>query len=634
MALMVPPNIPADAPPSEKTVFNNLKRSLRARDWTVFHSVKVLNRKNPSRPREIDFAILIPERLAVICLEVKGGSYVIRNGQWYRPYEDTPEASPLEQSRTAMFALKDQFADSHFRGESLLSLGYAVAFTDGSLPSGVALPDPAALIIERTHSRSGDRLAEMLLEYAVTLPTRYVNRRLREQLAFQLAQRDLNDLKSALELPNMTITTSRETIFRDDLDSLRPQLLELTEQQIGSLDMADLNDRCLIDGAAGTGKTVLAMELARRRCEAGERVALLCGNPILSRRFDRWVHTLPGDGGGVVEAGTPATLPLRAFRGAYALIESHRRRLDASPGLEDSLKPSYAYSDAQWELFIGATIEDVPSGGIFDYLIVDEAQNLCEEPFLKLMDALLKGGLASGRWAMFGDFAYQNIVSPRLDRDGRDTLRESGVFWANVRLTVNCRNTHEIAAATAMFVDIESPTMSGVHGPLVEVEYFKSSEERDILLDRLISGLKDNRFFPRQIILLSGGDDDFGGAGSYAGWGLLNIREPEAEPSLEDREDVLAVSGDSSSRLRFSDVFDFQGLESDIVILVLPATERQVFVGSGITLPDFERLRRILYTGMSRARAMLVIVAHESYQEHLNMNPRFEPTYLERLEAV
>ena len=40
----------------------------------------------------------------------------------------------------------------------------------------------------------------------------------------------------------------------------------------------------------------------------------------------------------------------------------------------------------------------------FDYLIVDEAQNLSDEVFLKLIDTVLKGKLANGRWAMFGDF--------------------------------------------------------------------------------------------------------------------------------------------------------------------------------------------------------------------------------------
>ena len=46
------------------------------------------------------------------------------------------------------------------------------------------------------------------------------------------------------------------------------------------------------------------------------------------------------------------------------------------------------------------------------------------------------------------------------------------------------------------------------------------------------------------------------------------------------------VSADPSPRtLRYSDVYDFQGLESDLAILVLPVTEDQVVLAGGVTLP-------------------------------------------------
>jgi superfamily II DNA or RNA helicase len=213
---------------------------------------------------------------------------------------------------------------------------------------------------------------------------------------------------------NMTITSSPKTITRSDLESLSLQLLRLTNDQRNSLKRVEINDRCVINGAAGTGKTVLAMELARQRCEAGETVALLCSNPNLSRRFKRWTETLSHKKGGRVVAGTPATLPSWAFRKDRTRSEKHRKRLRDSPELEASLK--FGYLDEKWKQFIDETVEDLGQEGIFDYLIVDEAQNLCDEVFLKLMDALLKDGLANGRWTVFGDFDYQNIVSPRLTR--------------------------------------------------------------------------------------------------------------------------------------------------------------------------------------------------------------------------
>ena len=77
-----------------------------------------------------------------------------------------------------------------------------------------------------------------------------------------------------------------------------------------------------------------------------------------------------------------------------------------------------------------------------------------------------------------------------------------------------------------------------------------------------------------------------------------------------------------SGTVRF---YDFQGLESDLAILVLPVTENQVVLAGGVTLPHEDHLNRVLYTGMSRATTMLIIVAHESYRGILeNRRERYD----------
>lgn len=613
MAIMIPDQIPDDAPRSEKTVFENLMRAPQARDWGVFHSIYVDNPRNPTKPLEIDFLILIPEYCSVICLEVKGGSYKITGGQWSRLPSGSDVASPLDQAKNAMFALKEQFQSSYFRSESRLSIVCAVAFTDGVTSTDAGLPNHLALTIESRDARDASRLGSKLEEHART--------ELNDPFQLQLTQIELDNLRRDLE-PDVMIEQRPETIFRSDLETLRPQLLRLTTDQLNSLKRVRLNDRCVIDGAAGTGKTVLAMELARQRCELGETVALLCSNPNLSYRFDRWTKTLPKDSGGRVVASTPATLPFWAFRADNALKDKHRERLASSPGLEESLKRGY-HLDDKWPSFIDETVEDLGAGGVFNYLIVDEAQNLCDEMFLKLMNALLKGGLTEGHWVMFGDFTNQNIVASRLTRDGRDVLKDfsNNLHWANDELETNCRNTYEIAATVAQLVDIESPPMSGVYGPLVQIEYFESQTELEELLDNLIGDWQDKEFRSEQIILLSSGlGGEFNTERTYSGWKLLNIRKITEDVAPTDREDVLIPRASSlGDILRYSDVYDFQGLESDLAILVLPVTDDQVILEGNISLPREKHLNRVLYTGMSRAKTMLVIVAHESYKETLEL---------------
>ena len=587
MARMIYTQQPSER--SESMVFNALKNDDHTRNWTVFYSLHV---PNPGRePREIDFLVIIPEYFCIICLEVKGGSYGIKqDGRWYNDSNnETLEKSPHDQARSAMYALKNDCERNGLKGfgrMEYLSLGCTVALTDMSKPPS-DLPEHLAHSIWSNDVQDRKKLREKLNEIAKKMCNIRGPRNEREK---KKAKIYLADLQDNLEPSSMSIRKNR--IFSSDLDTLREELLNLTNDQLHSLELVNDNDCCVITGAAGTGKTVLALELARQRCEEnGEQVALLCSNPYLSSRFKRWAKTLSNDNDGTVVAG-----PLEDF----STFDSKKQKK-------------------------------------FDYLIVDEAQNLCDEESRSLMDGLLEGGLTNGYWAMFGDFAYQNIINPDLTKDGEEVLKRLQTIYPRMtlgRLKINCRNTYEIAAAVSMFLGIDSLPRSGVHGPLIQTKYFNTQEHLNDLLDDLVKDLKDREFFSRQIILLSSSSDDFNTVPprQYGEWKLLNVRESHGKKNL-DREEVPDVSGDSSPKtLRYSDIHDFQGLESEVVILVIP--EAQVAVGGVATLPQYEHLQRVLYTGMSRAKAILIIVAHESYEEHLELEPPLLPTYKDRIESI
>ena len=584
--------------PAEHTVFEALKSADHTRNWTVTYSkyVPVHGRQSC----EIDFVVIIPEYYCVICLEVKGGYFDIgNNGEWYKRSSGTllSRPSPYDQAKDNMYDFKNSFArlklfyDNAERNlppeqRGQLSLGCAVAFKDIN-DRRLAPSEHLAKSIWPPDVNDPRQLVQKLKDIAKELSPHRRNYETKKK-----AQEDLSNLIHELRPSPMN------RIRSSDLDTLREELLVLTSEQFDRLNLVKDNHfgGCVIDGAAGTGKTVLAMELARQRCEENyEKVALICSNPYLSSRFARWAQTLSSDGGGTVVAGT----------------------------LED------------FSTFDG------PEQEKFDYLIVDEAQNMCDKESLRLMDRLLKQELTNGSWVMFGDFANQNIINPDLTPDGEkvlDHLRELYPRMALGRLEINCRNTYEIAAAVSMLVDIETPPRLGVHGPLLEIEYYDSDSPKNLdnLLDKLVRNLEEREFSSRQIILLSSSSDDFNTEPprEYSGWGLLNVKEVADETDL-DQEDVPDVSGDSSPEtLRYSNIHDFQGLESEVVILVLPLTEKQTEVGGDATLPDYDHLKRVLYVGMSRAKAILIIVADESYKEHLDLEPRFEPTYKEFIESI
>ena len=634
MPIMIPDLIPSHATGPEKMIFETFK-SVPQRNWEVLHGIKISPRNSSTNPIEIDFVILMPGFVSVICLQVvKDESYKFENGQRSNSGGAT-STSPLEQAKKTTQDLREHFKDSHFRDDSALSLGSAVAFTE--------LPQHLNLMTEGSKEPSDvlnpEGLSTILGEYAVDLTKELwedwekltLEDWERRHFRWEDGQVALDKLRSELVSTGGTISTI-STIFHDNLETHRPQLLRLTDDQLKVLqrvgcqppstipfesdDQTDESEpvkerpRCVVDGAAGTGKTILAIEIARQRCEEGETVGMLCSNPHLSRRFERWAETLSRDNGGKVVAGTPATLPSWAFRADDVCQKKHQQRLKDSPQLEGSLK--IGYLDSGWQDFIDKTIEDLRALGqehLFDYLIVDEAQNLCDNMFLCLQDALLKNGLKNGNWIMFGDFKNQKIVAPHIKQDGKDALRDfRNLKWKDATLQTNCRNTHEIAEKAAKLVGIPSPTMLGVYGPHVQIEYFEQEENSlEDILDSLIEDWKNRNLQSRQIILLSSGTgNEFDTSREYSGWRLLNIRKMTEDPS----------SGKNNA-LRYSDIYDFQGLESDLAILVLPQTEDQVPLAGSLTLPKEKHLNKVLYTGMSRAKVMLIIVADEHWRTTL-----------------
>ncbi|MDE0086934.1 MAG: DUF2075 domain-containing protein, partial [Candidatus Poribacteria bacterium] len=607
--------------------------------WRVFNRVEIPSRDDSSNPFVIDFVVLIPGYHSVIC------NQMVQND------------SSTDQVRDVMSTLKDHF-ENYFDSNSLLSLGGI----------GILARDTDYVIwLTKDNSYTtqfvgSDELVETLENYVGVL----YNAEWTEIEEWEKAREQMDELQHELEMTDMTT----KTIYRYDLETSRRELLRLTLDQLNSLQRMQDNDRCLIKGAAGTGKTVLAMELAKQRCEDGETVALLCSNPNLSQRFEKWAEKLSNENSGQILAGTPASLLSLVFGNNDSLKKNHMERLQKSAEPETGERFSKLETtlrlgslDNAWEDFITNSIADLKEGGLgsyFDYLIVDEAQNLCRDVFLKLMNELLKGGLVTGHWSMFGDFDHQDLVSFNF-REGTDAQNESGEdefqwlrelnefgehdaqwlrelnkqlsesgepkfkWWYNDELETNCRNTHEVADAVARLAEVTSPAKSGVHGPPIERKYFRDDTQLGDMLNDVIATWERIGYESRQIILLSSvSGAEFDTERSYhKDWRLLNISEvsedDQGETKVEDDPGKLLVPGGPSQGeiLRYSDVYDFQGLESDLAILVMPKTTEHVEIAKGITLPQVEHLNRVLYTGMSRAKMMLIILAHESYKDRL-----------------
>ena len=72
----------------------------------------------------------------------------------------------------------------------------------------------------------------------------------------------------------------------------------------------------------------------------------------------------------------------------------------------------------------------------FDKLIIDEGQDLIREEYFGLFDSMLKGGLANGKWEIYGDFESQAIYSQLSKKEMLELLKDVGQH-SNFLLKIN-----------------------------------------------------------------------------------------------------------------------------------------------------------------------------------------------------
>ena len=104
--------------------------------------------------------------------------------------------------------------------------------------------------------------------------------------------------------------------------------------------------------------------------------------------------------------------------------------------------------EEDWESF-NSVVEDIAIAAAesrnfekYDYLIIDEAQDLLRAEFVSALDLLLHGGIERGRWTICCD-PSQAIFKSQFEPKTLELFLKSGRKSA---LDINCRNTLPVAA--------------------------------------------------------------------------------------------------------------------------------------------------------------------------------------------
>lgn len=563
MARMIPQTIHSDVRSgAEKRVFRWIERAEGTDNWVCLHSLG-LARHDGKRRGEVDFVLITPQ--GVFVLEVKGGGVRRDAGTWIFTdkygVEHRSAESPFDQASSAMFSLErdliDHFGDSDY-ADALF--GYGVVLPDVTFEATGCEADADLVFDIRDRARPFARYFGRLAAFTRSRQTRQRH---------GLTARQIDEITRFLRA-DFDLIPSLSTVLHDT----GSRIAELTSEQRVVLDALAQRERAIIEGPAGSGKTILALEAARREGRRGLRVLMLCYNKFLARRIqaviareayagDVVVRTVHGHLHRLIELSSLAD----EFNSAARSAETDR--------LFDCLYPEYA----------GLAALETPEP-LWDALVLDEAQDVLTRQTVPILGESLQGGLVDGRWRLFLDANNQACVYGRMDADLLTELRGQG---HTLLLTMNCRNTRPIAIQTNVLSEPEFRALGVVDGPPVEFLTYADESGWIGKLERVLAHLRGQGVLPGQIsVLLPKSPTD----SQQRRFEKMRLRR------LHD-DDVGALGTEALTDMTWSPVSGFKGLENDVVIL------------ADVQNIEGPWWRSVTYVGMSRARTQLYVILHE-----------------------
>lgn len=571
MARMIPPTIGDDAPPGEHAVFAALRDAPRTDDWVVFHSLEIAQHVSQVQG-EADFVVVAPGQ-GILVIEVKSHESIEADGEgrWRYGSRDWVTRSPFEQASGAQHSIIE-YLQSRGAGPvgypvfhaawltqlSKTKFAPSIGWHDWQLLDAADLANGnAAAAVIRTLSHANTHLADSVSGY----------RRVAGQPDAEHTARitELLTPRFVAELSAKELARRREA-----------EQAQFTAEQVKVLDVVGTNPRLLVEGPAGSGKTWVAAEAARRACVAGKRTLVVVFNRLIEARLAE----LCGEG---LEVRRIHSLMAQVVD-RYAGKDEARRKLESG-----RVEPEW-YDQTLPEQALEAALELGPQ---YDYLVVDEAQDVALEQYLDVLDALLVGGLERAPVFITGDFDHQVIYRRHAD-DGEVTEARATVLrrmpgLMTLRLDKNVRSTPEVARFVAELLG--EPTLYSEHRRSdddqvsVERHTFTTMDEQQRLLADAVERILSEPFTVRELVILS----PYARERSAAGQALAN---PATDARLTSR---LGTSIDDSTRIRWGSIHEFKGLEAPAVILT------DVDPSKGYH-------RDLLYVGASRATDRLVVL--------------------------
>lgn len=501
MAIMIPTDGGYFDPASREEDMFNALRAYLPKDYIVFHSYRIVQLipEFGLDEHEIDFLVFHPD---YGCLVIEGKNRTLKldadNGQWYylkrvndgeyydylddygNKVKETKMEDPFNQAFSAHYSLirklkemypnfKDQIDACKFlvavwlpkyskrdlaKADFVANISPELVITKEALTDAEELKSKIQFLMERMNKVHIEVSVKQVIDDG-------------HSYKHMLKHEDAMDLFRKVFCPTFKAIVNTRKDYEDTY-------VELLEEQYVVLDFLVHQRTAAISGASGTGKTLVAVERARRLAEDGHRVLFLCYNRNLMESLAE---------------NHKKELPLVDF---YTLDAFGCKKCNTSL---DKLN----YYDLK------DVLENEIVSGEFEYkhIIVDEGQDFGkhseEESDIKseILDLLLQygaGEFENNDTSFFVFYDKNQMVN--YDRRKSDKKLNLPEYLSEVdsKLTLyrNCRNTVNIANVAYSLLEIP-PIMNdrAWSGEVPSLVFYSGEDEFNKRFDKIIDSLTD-----------------------------------------------------------------------------------------------------------------------------------------------
>ena len=442
---------------------------------------------------EGDFVLFDPRR-GILVVEVKGGEVWCDGGLWFQKNRKTGEVKfidPEKQSANTMFRIRSEIMDRIPSAKDML-FGHAVWFPDGAIELNQ---------MPMNYNRDMTFDAEDLSQVQSA-----IGRAFAFWAALYKANGGVSEEAAKKVVDVLAPTLSLVPSVRQRVDETEEYLVRLTDEQSRIIGFLDDQAHAAIVGPAGTGKTLLAVEKARRLASSNDPVLFLCYNAALRDHLTKH-HGMPNV------------------------------RYQNFHGLAREVAGAVGTLDEAVDMLLEHLADDKPMP--YEHLVLDEAQDF-DRDWLEFLQSRFREG------------AFYAFYDPNQNIHGEPDTAWLNQIPCRLNLTRNCRNTFEVARSAYRAAGLETAPILGATGPRPVIHPVDSFQEQLELVNKLVTIARtEHKIPPDEIAVLTMESLD-----ASTRWRQTKLG---GKPTANHPE---------QGHVTLSTVRRFKGLETSLVIIV------------------------------------------------------------------